>query len=240
MDPEALYQQLGRLVEAMPELSAKGPLSNDTQRWLGTAAALVEELGDLIDSATIRVAADAMGDPSVRQANAQRIAAVVHRALAKAELRAPVSSRGAFIPAARPFDAFAAVAKVFSEAKSTILVVDPYMDEKLLTDFLPSVPTNVLIRLLADQHSYKPSLKPAVGRWATQFGSVRPLEARLAAAGSLHDRLFIIDNNVVWTLTQSFNALATRAHASLVRVDEETGKLKIAAYDDIWRLATPI
>jgi hypothetical protein len=41
-------------------------------------------------------------------------------------------------------------------------------------------------------------------------------------------------------LTQSLNAFATRAPASIVRVDEETALLKIAAYQAIWATAVVV
>jgi hypothetical protein len=67
------------------------------------------------------------------------------------------------------------------------------MDEKALTDFAPLAPEGVTIRLLSDQREHKPSLPPATERWKGQHGQKRPLEVRLAAPRTLHDRLIIID-----------------------------------------------
>ena len=98
LQPEALYLQLGQLVEHMPDLTA--PMTPETNRWLGQAVALVQAVGDMADAAAIKVAAQHMsGDRLLREMNAQTIAAVVHTALAKAELMAPVGIQGAFIPA---------------------------------------------------------------------------------------------------------------------------------------------
>jgi hypothetical protein len=41
-------------------------------------------------------------------------------------------------------------------------------------------------------------------------------------------------------LGQSFNALAERSHTSLAKMDEQSGALKIAAYEASWKTATPI
>ena len=236
LDPEALYHQLGRLVETMPDFAAPGPVPAATQQWLGRAAALVEDIGDLADIATLKVAANHLGSSS----STQQIIAVIHRALARAELLAPISAQGAFIAAGTPFDAFAAVAKILGTVQRGVLIVDPYMDEKALTDFVSVVPEGCAVRLLADQQSHKPSLKPAVARWASQYGAKRPLEARLATAKSLHDRLIVVDGKEAWTLTQSFNALAARSPASIGRADIETAKLKIAAYETMWQAASSI
>jgi len=41
MSPEELYLLLGTLIEEMPDL-ATGPITNDVNRWLGRAVALVQ------------------------------------------------------------------------------------------------------------------------------------------------------------------------------------------------------
>ncbi|MGR6730291.1 hypothetical protein, partial [Aeromonas veronii] len=76
-----------------------------------------------------------------------------------------------------------------------------------------------LIELLADDATAKPTLAPATARFKQQFGVTRPIEARLASGRSLHDRLIIVDGATVYTVTQSFNALAARSPASIVRID---------------------
>jgi hypothetical protein len=93
----------------------------------------------------------------------------LHKALAAAELRAPASAQGAFIPAKNSFDAFAALAKVLETATSDVLVVDPYQDETMLTEFAGAVSDKASIRLLADNASVKATLAPAATRWQTQF-----------------------------------------------------------------------
>ena len=106
--------------------------------------------------------------------------------------------------------------------------------EKALTDFGTTMPVGPVLQLLSDAKTAKPSLKPAVERWRQQYGAVRFLEARLAPDRTLHDRLIVIDASRVWVLTQSLNALAARSPASVVTVDAETAKLKVAAYQDVW------
>jgi hypothetical protein len=158
--------------------------------------------------------------------------------LAVAELKAPTAAQGAFIPAGNAFDALKALGKVLGGAKGDLLIVDPYMDEKALSDFAPLALEKVSIRLLADQHSVKPSLKPALRRWVLQYGAARPAEGRLASTKILHDRLIIVDGTHVWVLTQSLNAFAARSPASIVRADPELSALKVTAYEDMWKAAT--
>jgi hypothetical protein len=115
------------------------------------------------------------------------ILSTLYRALAVAELAAPLSVQGAFIPARNSFDAAVAVGKVLKQAKDDVLIIDPYMDEKVLTDFAVLANETAAIRLLTDQKYHKPNLPPMVTRWRSQHTSVRSLEARLAPGGALHD-----------------------------------------------------
>ena len=68
----------------------------------------------------------------------------------------------------------------------------------------------------------------------------QPLDVRLGAPGSLHDRLILIDGKTAFVLGQSFKDLATRAHTSLVRMPPDAGKLKIEAYELMWSSAAPL
>ena len=242
MDPQSLYVQLGHLIAEMPDLRISGPLSTPTIQWLGKAHALLGKTrNDIIHTVELKSHTNALQlQGPARSGAAVSIALILYRALAEAELDAPAATQGAFIPARSAFDAMAAVGKVFQTAKQEVFVVDPYLDETALTDFIPLVREHLPIRLLADQQAQKPTLKPAVTRWKTQYNEARPIDVRLAVPRALHDRVIIIDGIGAWSLTQSLNAFAARSPASIVRVDSETAVLKIAAYEAIWNSAVPI
>jgi hypothetical protein len=238
-DAEALYRQLGHLVATMPNLAGPGPISQETNQWIGRATALVEASGDFPDLVALKIAAQNL-DSVLRETNAQAIAAIVHRALAKAELKAPAASQGTFIPVGESFSALAAVSKVLEGARHNVLIVDPYADVKALTDFGVLAPEGVLVRILADAGTVRPSLKPAAENWERQYVNTRPLEVRLAPARTLHDRLITVDDSEAWSLTQSLKDFAVRSPATIVKVDTETARLKIDAYTAIWQGATPL
>ncbi|MFV8647327.1 hypothetical protein [Ralstonia pseudosolanacearum] len=224
----------------MPDLNRPGPVTAETNQWLGRAAALVEAaFGQSVDLISFKVSADNL-DSALRAVNAQTIAATVHRALAKAELMAPAASQGAFIPVGESFSAIAAVSKVLATARQTVLIVDPYADAKALTDFAVLAPEGVQVRILTDAGTAKPSLKPAAESWTKQYNGTRPLEIRLAAARTLHDRIITVDDAQAWTLTQSLKDFAARSPATIVKVDAETAGLKIGAYAAIWQGATTL
>ena len=147
---------------------------------------------------------------------AKDIMGLLYEALAVVELELPADAQGAFIPAGNVFDALVAVTKIFATAKKDLLVVDPYLDEKILIEFAQLAPEGVNVRLLTDSNGVKPTLATAAAKWKQQFLSKRPLQVRLATARTLHDRLVLIDGRDVWTLGQSFNALAARAHTASI------------------------
>jgi hypothetical protein len=109
-----------------------------------------------------------------RKHNAQQILAVIHQAFEKAALASPASAQGTFIPIGHTFTAFTAVGKVLQIAKSEVLIVDRYTDEKVLTDYAVLTPQNVTVRLLTGRASHSASLVPTVRSWEKQNGATRP------------------------------------------------------------------
>lgn len=242
---ETLYRQLGRLIETMPDLT-QSPIPQNVHLWVARAFALVKEVGNLADPALFTVTANTLGESGRsdfeyhRRINAaHEITAIVYRAFAVAETKAPAGATGAFIPVGNSFDVFAALSKLFQSASKDVLIVDPYMDETILTEFGIAIPEGVTLRLLSDQSSYKPTLEPAAKKWVAQHGSLRPLTARIAPAKTLHDRAIFVDQKTAWTLTQSLKDFAKRSPGEIVRADD-TAILKISAYESIWQSASVI
>lgn len=245
IDPEAFYQQMKVLIETRPNLRSvddEFQLLSETQVWLGRLTALVEQSGDIGDALTLKTNSAKLLDTRMdNDVKAEReILAVLYRALARAELAAPTSVRGSFIAVGEHFDVFRAIKEIFGSAREQLLIVDPYLDEVILTDFLPLANEGVVIRLLADEASIKPSLKPASERWIAQHDQVRPLQTMAAPARSLHDRLIFVDQSSVWILTQSFKDFAARAPGTIQKADADLAKLKLEAYETIWNSARAV
>jgi len=235
---DSLYRRLGRLLETMPSFQGF-PSSPDTKQWLGRAYAMVLEIGDIDDAARFKLRANNIivsRDRSDANSAVEEIQTILYRALGVAELRAPPGAAGAFIAVGDSFDALVAISKVLQTASTDVLIVDPYMDETVLSDYGLAVPERVPLRLLADENDHKPLLKPAANRWCEQYGATRPLALRLASPRILHDRAIFIDSMIAWTLTQSLKDFAKRSPAEIVRADD-VAALKIAAYENTWSQA---
>jgi hypothetical protein len=242
MDPTEALRRLQVLVQSEPDLRAirdDYSCPPETLKWLGQLDAVVSAMKRTGDGITLSVATDSLVRSNGRD-GAGEIRAVLYRALAAAELGAPASEQGAFIASGNELDAYAAISKVLALAKGDLLIVDPYMDGKALTDFFPSAAEGVRLRVLTDEATVKETLAPATDRWKAQFEAKRPLEVRFAPGRSLHDRLIMVDEGEVWSLTQSLKDFANRAHGSLLKADPETAALKLSAYGRLWNDARPI
>lgn len=234
-DYASLYTQLGRLLEVAPSttdtIAFRTP---EGLQWLGRAHALVVEAGVSIgmDAVSFTSATRSLKDGAYGNGLAE-IFQILYRALAHCELRAPASLSGAFIAVGNSFDAYAALSKIFRLVKRDVMIVDPYMDETALTDFGVAVNDGVNLRLLADEAACKATFAPAAKRWVAQHGASRPVEARVSAPKTLHDRAIFVDGDKAWTLTQSLKDFAKRSPAEIVRADD-TASLKIEAYELLW------
>jgi hypothetical protein len=237
LSPEEIYARLRALVEEMREFDfVNGPIPIEMHQWLGRAVAVIG-LIDPVAAVQLQFHAKELhGYLGHKKSHA--IAAIVYQAFGKAELNAPAAVKGTFIPAGHTFTAFTAVGNVLKTAKTGILIVDPYIDETVLSEYVTLAPESVTVRLLTEAN-YKRSLKPAAERWVQQFGAKRPLHLRLATM-KLHDREIFIDGAKAWNVGQSLKDLAKKSHTGLSQHDEELGARKIAAYQDIWDASTPL
>lgn len=239
---EAQYAQLGQLIVDMPNFKTYEWNTPEGQRWLGRATALVNQVVGGVDSLTFKQAVQGLSTGTFNvgyDLAVQRMTAILYHALAEAELRAPATAQNGFIPVGEPFTALTALAGVMTGATQSVLLIDTYADGNLLDEYALQSKERIAIRVLTGTQC-KPGLAPAVKAWIAQFGDLRPLEVRIAAPKSLHDRLIIVDDRVVWTLGQSFNALGTRSPTALIKANEEIALLKIQAYGQIWDSANPM
>lgn len=237
IDPTTLYLQLVHCVASMPSFRFTAALTLEQQEWLGMTHALVEGTGALTEAHTFRQRSLDLSNKHIGPAALEEVTLILHRAVGRAKLRSPASVSQALLPVNASFDAFATIAGILTSATSAVMIVDPYLDYKVL-EFARAAHEHVVIQLLTDSKQHGADFLPAVDQWWKQFGKTRPLEVRLAPKGALHDRMIFLDGTVAWTLTQSFNKLAARSPAEIVRVDHIAAE-KIAAYTAYWSTATP-
>jgi hypothetical protein len=237
---EVLYHQIAHVISEEPDVqlwNAGG--CKEILRWLGRVEILIQTVSGLADDFRFQKLKSTLLTTTQQDHEIAKryIRSLLYTALAKAELNAPSATRGAFIPANSPFDALIAVGGVLRACTGSVLIVDPYLDPVVLTDFLPMVADGVHIRLLASTKQRGAGLPEAVERWNTQNGNSRHIDIRLAASQQLHDRL-IMDDRGVWSLSQSFNSIAKRSPAMIQRVSADIAEAKREAFTSLWVSAT--
>lgn len=242
MDATEALARARALVQTEPNLRAVGEdnqIPPETLKWIGQLVALVDGMKLTKESAELSMA-DRLLIQSRGSQGATQIRSVLYKVVARAEQAAPAAAQGAFIAAGDQVDAFGAVAKIIGAATGQILIIDPYLDSTIVTDFLGAVAEGVQVNLLSDEALVKDTLIPAAERWKSQYEGERPIEVRFATKRTLHDRLIILDEHEVWSLTQSIKDFAKRSHAAALRADGETGSMKVSAYKDVWDSARQV
>jgi hypothetical protein len=204
-------------------------------KWLGRADAVV--VSHSPDQIEWRFACEML--TANRIGAIEKIKLLLFRALAGSELASPPAARGAFIPVGSTYDAFAALSKLLAGATREVLIIDPYMNETVLSEYGTVVPAGITLRLLTDAQFDSAGLRVACQRWQQQNGAVRPLQARESPRRALHDRAVIVDGREAWTLTQSLKDFARRSPAEIVSAGD-IAELKIPAYEEIWARSTVI
>jgi hypothetical protein len=237
------YIQLNALLAAAPELSAVdgyGGIPDVSLKWLAEVAATVSRLGLLNENAELNVAISMLISSCGGRAHSAKIKIILYRCIALAQQASPSTAQSAFVASGSDFDAFAAIQRVIQQAQSSILIVDPYLDETALLSFGVLANEKVSLALLADENGLRLGLKPAADRWLAQYQSDRPLTVKLAAKRTLHDRLILVDSTEAWILTQSLKDFAARSPATIQKVDPILARMKFEAYSDVWKASVTL
>jgi len=232
MEPQILLAQIRGLLARAPSFADYEPTSAKHQEWLGQAHARVHRW-NAHEGSSFRLAADALPGQLMRDHSLATVFGILNRAVADLELQLPVSSAQAFGPGA-VYDFFKALNSVVASAQSSLLIVDPYMDDTIFDAYLSVVPKKVAIRLLVEGYSVK--VKPAAQRFAAQNGN--PIEARRSPA--FHDRVIFVDASECWVLGMSIRKAAETKPTYLAPLSPDIAALKLTHYEQVWSNATAI
>lgn len=235
--PEQLLALFQKLIEEMPAFARDGHLSLEEQQWLGRAEALLAEVDPVYGLTDFRTA---RGRLKTLQHSRDRLLSPVVTGFAKVELLAPPSAQGAFIPPGDTWNGYAALVRLLQRECSDLLLVDAYIDASLFIDFAPhAVPSKGMRCLTLQGMKYHQALIAAAGKWSRDAISAgKPVELRYAPAGSLHDRLIILDRSEVWLISQSLKDIAKRSPATVTRADDEIGRMKADHYQALWEASS--
>lgn len=239
LSPEHALAILEAVIKDAPKFNLKEALTENQMRWLGRADAILEASGASMALINFRTARHAIGSYSFSMND---LIIPLHEAYSKIELMVPSSSQGAFIPSGDTWNGYAALIKVIQSDCDNLLIVDPYINSTIYTDFSPhSTARNGVRFLTAKRNENHLGLLAASQKWASdQISKAHPVEGRYAPVSTLHDRLIIIDSKIVWLVSQSFKDIAKRSPASVSRADTELSAMKSQHYETLWASSDPL
>ncbi len=236
-----LYMIIGRLIETTPDFSNK-KITDEQRQWFGRVYAVIKESGGYSDEIMLNhaitnltkyISYEKSPEKNWCQSYVGDIKGLLYKVLGFNELHAPVSPEEIFFPVGGVFDFFVAISKIFDRTKKEILIVDSYLDNKILTEFALTIPENVTIKLLTSKKAYERKIiQPALNKWVKQYGNTRPIELRIVS-NRLHDRWVIIDNKEVWTLSQSFNNFSARSEGKIIPSQKPHKEIEVCS--TIWK-----
>ena len=240
MNPCADLAQLNAMNASAPVM-LQTLHADETQQWLARIRLLAWPYLDPLDRAQFETSLSMQFSFGDAQYPA-KVRLVLHHAIAKAESLCghSIAPTGAVIQPGEAFKAFTEIASVIKSASQVIFIIDPYMDEKALTEVAIVAGDGVAIRLLTVDGRTTPQLRAAASNWAIQHNATRPLEARIAPKASLHDRVIFVDQAAVWQLSQSIKDFAVRSPATVIPLDTQLLPEKQAAYEAIWKASAPL
>lgn len=136
-----------------------------------------------------------------------------------------------FVPQGGVYTAFRTLQKIFQQAKSNIVVIDPYIDEQVL-DHVAVTDAKIKVQILTE-HA-KGLFKTAFAKLCQQRGN---LEARVAR--EFHDRFVILDGTVCYQLGSSINHLGSKGTMIDRKSDAAMGQV-LSEFAKTWQKATAI
>lgn len=239
ISPEQLLALLEAVIRDAPPLDYQQSLTEADIRWLGKADALLEASKSISALAAFRAARARLGGYSHSRND---LLIPLYDAFSRIELLVPAAQQGAFIPGGDTWNGYAALVKIMQTECDDLLIVDPYLNSVIYTDLAPHAAARKSIRCLAAKRAeYHQGLLAAAGKWVNDgISTSHPVEVRYAPAGSLHDRLIIIDSVDVWLISQSLKDIAKKSPASVTRAETELGQLKAHHYNDLWSKSEPL
>ncbi len=232
MEPAILLAQLRALFERAPNFDEYTISSRDHMTWLGQGHALISRW-DSFEAVSFKSACDLMPMDLVRDTNVARVFGIIQRAIADLELKVPDATKTVF-DAGEVYDLFLALNEVISSAKTSIFIIDPYLDNTVFNHYLTARKTEVSVRLLLSKNADQ--VKAAADKYISQFGEV----LQVKKTKTVHDRVIFIDGDVCWVLGQSLKDAAQDKPTYLVPLSPDVISAKLEVYEHIWNGANEI
>jgi hypothetical protein len=232
MENEVLLAEIRAMLASIPDFETYTTTSRPHLEWLGKAGALLGRWNEY-EVISFNSSATQLASEMLREYHVGIILGLLHRAEADLALDVPVSPQQVFGPGA-VYDFQKALRDVLASATTSVLVVDPYLDDQIFDAYLSTVSPKVAVRLLTRE--YGRALKASLEKFLAQSGA----NVSIRITKDLHDRVVFVDGTSCWVLGQSIKDAAKKGPTYLAPLGPDTVQLKRTAYDAIWAAATPL
>ncbi|MBW7933851.1 MAG: hypothetical protein H3C62_09625 [Gemmatimonadaceae bacterium] len=232
MEKKVILAELKALLASAPDFNLYSETSVTHITWLAKAHALVakEDPGAAI---TLRTATDFMPIHIGRPTNVAQVFSVIHRTVAALEIDVGENGGGAFGPGA-VYDFLRALRDILQAASSEVFIVDPYLNAEVFDTYVSGVAAHAKVRLFLQDRD--PSFKPALAKYVAQY----PNRVDARESKKLHDRVVFVDRSSCWLLGQSIKDAARRGPTYIAPISADIVPLKLADYEALWSVATPL
>lgn len=144
------------------------------------------------------------------------------------------SVRELFFPKQSQHDAYVEIRNIFQRATVSIFVVDPYIDQTILTLFASSLQPNMTVRLLTAKIPTDFHLEAEA--WRNQHQNAI-LEVRTTR--EFHDRFIVLDDSTCWHVGASIKDAGNKAFMLSAIEDERNCCALLAQIDKSWQSGMP-
>lgn len=127
------------------------------------------------------------------------------------------------------FDFYKDLKKIIKKSNVEIFIIDPYIDKKLLDNYLDDINENVDINILTNTNNPK---KSQFIRIANMFKTQYPNSIQVRETLHCHDRAIFFDKKEGWVMGQSIKDAAKNKPTYLIRL-KNPGRLE-TLYDILW------
>lgn len=229
MEEHILLEQLQILLRSVPDWDKFQPSSGQDQEWLGRAYALIRRWRPIEADVSFSSSTIYLTNATMKNIGVNAIMGLIHRAIQDIKVDLESNPKQVFGPGAI-YDFYKAYVDLIETAKSTILIVDPYLDAAIFDAYVGRIKSVVKIMLLSAKTKYENDLRIAFKKYEAQHK--RGIQVRLASP--IHDRVTIIDSKACWVLGQSIKDAASKSLTYIVPISQDYVDLKIAEYEKIW------
>lgn len=231
--------RLQELLASMPAINTQELVSHELARWSGNCVAVMNQY-EIGRPGNFAAHAAQVGTAFLRMMAVSNMLQQMHAALANLELSLNAASpvAGAMGPG-QTFDVFQRLNNYLDRAQSAAMIIDPYLDEVVVQDYLIGMRVKVAVRLLAAPHrqDYLARLTSSLKHAIPQYG----LRVEVRHSRALHDRLVFLDSlDECLVMGSSIRTAGKKSPTYVALLDGEIGILKRNIYEQIWSAATPV